>query len=130
MPSIDSIGDGHKKNRFKKSKEISKKISPTKNSLPQKSSEIKKKKKLMWLIITIIITFIIIGWLFLLKEGLIFSDSESKGWNVIKDGFNKILNIFKKSPDAKNDNINIPTTEEQIRELEKRVFPQFENINK
>lgn len=130
MPSTDSLSSGNKINKSHKYNQKNKGTVSDKKNLPREQAKIHQKKGYVWLITGLLIFLIVIGWLFLLKEGLIFSGSSDKGWGVIKNSFNKILNTFKKSTPAENDNKNTPFSDEQIKKLEEKVFPQFENINK
>jgi len=127
----------------KKSKKISAPSKPM--SLPivvkkkaiasPKFSNKEQKNKLMWLLAAIVTGIVFIGWIWLFQNGLITNSSSNQSgffeqigdkvsglWQTIKTD---ILNI-KKTEENKNTN----SEEEKIKELEKKVFPQFTDPSK
>lgn len=127
MPSTDSINS-----RGKKSKSYNTGQPAQRETATQKTSGSNRgKKNLMWLIVGVLISLIFLGWFFLFSRGLFSPNSKTKGWDTIKEGFNDLLNIFKSGPDISTDkNANLSQEEKRIKELEKKVFPQFENTQK
>lgn len=111
-------------------KEVEKRvIRPTKK---EKELPHHYRRNLMWIIVIIVMLLIIIGWVFLFNENLLFSKTNTKstGWEKVKSSFSELFetireDVFKIKTKKPASNIN--SYEEQIKELEEKVFPQFKN---
>lgn len=124
MPFIDSIGGNNKKGKFKKQAQPAQSVKQDKKVASSKQPN----KSLMWLIVGILISLIFLGWFFLLTQGLLSPNSNSKGWDRIKENFQSLIKTFKGGLDkSTEEDENLSPEEKKIRELEKKVFPQFEN---
>ena len=134
MPKLDSIAPDFKKSSSNKKINKPSNFKISQNLKPKKTKKNEaSKKRLMFFLILLIMIFIVVGWLFMVKEGLIFtSNKEDSGWSKIKEGFGSIANIFKGDifeKEQETSNTNYASEEEQIKDLEERLFPEFYNIN-
>jgi len=123
MPFIDSA-DNDRKNKFPKSRTEN----VTQKNSEKNSVKYQGKKSLMWIIIGLIISLIFFGWLFLFKQGLLTTNTNTKGWDRVKESFQNLLNVVKTGLHlSTGENKTLTTDEKKIKELENKVFPQFEN---
>lgn len=93
----------------------------------------KSKKNILWILVISFMVIIFIGWIFLFKANLLFPNTQEKsnGWQRIKSGFTQLFETFKKDVLKIKPVINSNQSgEDQIKELEEKVFPQFSNENK
>lgn len=116
------------------------KFSRTKKSFPRYDQrDALKKKSILWFSVGLTFSFIILGWI-LFSQLNIFSESsqgEDSNWQKIKENISKFwqdidqgvsnLKLENIIGGNKNQNVEIIELEEgEIKNLEEKVFPQFE----
>lgn len=133
MPFLDGVRPPKKKKKdikYKPVKQLAEKIyKHKKNTLAQE-----EKYRLVWMAAAVITLIIAIGWGWLVFNGkLNKSANDGNKWQTVSDSVEELWDIFKtdilKLEKALNQEKNI-TDEQKIEELEKRVFPQFEDPQK
>ncbi|PIY96652.1 MAG: hypothetical protein COY66_03575 [Candidatus Kerfeldbacteria bacterium CG_4_10_14_0_8_um_filter_42_10] len=105
------------------------------------SEQDQAKRSLLWILVSGTMVLVIVGWVFFLriqipsdlKKGGGFSEISGTIGDMFKtigegiDKFGSTLNAKLKSDNSESEEQSLK--EAQIRELEKKVFPQFENKN-
>lgn len=86
------------------------------------------KKTIVWLVLGLVMIIIFATWVFFVRAGLIFPKSSAGG------GLSQLTNSFKQLfANLKNDYSDIKANmkeDQEVKQLENKVFPQFSNTNK
>lgn len=138
MKSVDSLNISSRKKKNSRGNSRQPAIKKRVNSFNQEEPASKNKPLIFWVLIVFSAGIIFISWLFFLKVELkdvanggtfskVFSSLGQAMANTLGDLAEiKNINFEKLLPEAEDKNQNKEEVSPQIKELEERVFPQFE----
>lgn len=95
--------------------------------LPRSAKTKEAKKKVAWLVLGLAMVIIFAAWIFFVRTGLIFPKSSGGGFSQLTNSFKQLFG------NIKNDYSDIKANmkeDQEIKQLENKVFPQFTNTNK
>jgi len=142
MPSIDGIKPPIKKdvaakkitNKTETDKPKVKKQEIIKSVIKTSSSE-NKKRSYMWYMVGLVAIIIFLAWIFIFQNSLSIDDSNSDSLSKIKASITELWDtvkedILKIKTQANSNTNNVNVNNEVIKELEEKVFPQFDDPNR
>jgi len=147
MKSLDSAKKTARKKIVKKSSDKSIRDSNLKSQKSEKkypssfSEQEQTKRSMLWLLVGGMMVIVVVGWVFFLRIQIASNLNKGGGFSEISGTISKIFNSigegmdnFSSTLSSKLESLNSESEEQsleeaQIRELEKKAFPQFENEN-